>query len=158
MKRIIAVSILLMGINFLGCASKGPVFETLTNLPSSKAIVYIYRPNFFYASVNWPTIYINNIEKFDLKKNGHGILFLSPGSHIIDIKGDWAVWTFTPARRTIVFKAGEEYYFRVNPVSAPQAFPYAGHTEFTLVNKEEALNEIKGTRRVYLDDNLPSEN
>ncbi|WP_339669047.1 DUF2846 domain-containing protein [Dasania marina] len=66
-----------------GCNATGPLFTEKNKPDEGKALIYIYRPAAFTASVRRVKITINNKEVIQLKNQGFTNVELNPGSYII---------------------------------------------------------------------------
>ena len=77
--------LILLTLFLSGCAAMGPKFETVSQLESGKALVYVFRPyNQENSGIN-PGINIDGVTEFVLKNNAYTYLFLDPGKHKVGL-------------------------------------------------------------------------
>jgi hypothetical protein len=92
-----------------GCASTGPSFKGITDVPQGKGLVYVYRPSMGF---------VGSILSFDVYAGADNIGHLYPGGYLSYFAnpGELEIWAKTESKSsvTIDVKAGEIQYVKAN--------------------------------------------
>jgi len=89
-----------------GCATSGPAFQAVSEIPQDKALVYIYRPSgFIGAGV-----------RYHVAARGDSIVYLEPGGYFpyLTEPGEIEFWAKTEAKETITtdLVPGQTHYLK----------------------------------------------
>ena len=106
--RLLAI-FLLMGVLFAlgGCATLGPPFKPVVDIPAGKGLIYIYRPSSFIGgAVSYDVKLGDGTVITTLHNGGYSPFFADPG--------ETEIWGKTESKSslTIDVKAGQTYYVR----------------------------------------------
>lgn len=133
MRRVISqiTAVVLLG-TAIGCApTLGDAYKRVETVPSSKALVYIYRPSGMGGAVY-----------YDVKANGKVVTTLYSGSYYPYVTDpgeiEFSAKTEASDEVTIDAKANQTYFLRG---SVGLGF-FVGHPHLTVVPAEEAEKEI----------------
>ena len=129
--------LLIAVLTMAGCATSGPAFTKIDNVPADKGLIYIYRPSVMHGAALVPYVVINNLNAIPLKTGGYYPYLSAPGEVRISI-------TYTAKRSiTINVKAGETYYVKAGTVFGAFGIPY-----IELAPAEIGLAEIGECKRL----------
>lgn len=143
------------------CASSGPLimgdsagstFEAAPDQDKARALLYLYRPWAFKASLVAPLIYINNEKIIILQNRGYTWLSLEPGRYMIETQ---YTSTWVRGRResyAFIAENGRTYFIRLLPELIFFG-PFISGADFHLTPVQEsgALNELRETRYIEPD-------
>ncbi len=98
------------------CSATGAVFQALTNVPANQGVVYIYRPDVFYAGGTAIRITLDGAFAAEVSNSGYLPLTLSPGSHTVNA----SMWPFPPSAAPLELNvtSGNSQYIRVTAKEA----------------------------------------
>lgn len=136
MKKII--SILFLSLLMYGCASapSGEKFTSVRPAKSDKALVYIYRPDAYYAKAVAYGVILDDIEIAKITRNGFFAIDVPPGKHTIRPDHDGIDHDLV-----VNLEPGTTNFLRIKTNIKP-ALCFCTSIEFELVNKELALREM----------------
>ncbi|MFZ6646151.1 DUF2846 domain-containing protein [Undibacterium sp. TJN25] len=107
MKRIFFAICIFM---LTGCAANGPAFSPVKSAEKNSGLLYFYRENQFRAGGRTAYFYVNDVNVFDLDRNGYSWITLPAGTY--RLKQKWPVDITTKAiEGDIEVRAGETQYF-----------------------------------------------
>lgn len=116
----------------LGCATSGPAFQPVSEIPPDKALVYIYRPSGF----------IGGGVRYHVSAGVERIVYLKPGGYFpyLAEPGETEFWGMTEARETITndLEPGRTYYLK-GSVGIGIAI---GRPRFEFVDEERGAREV----------------
>lgn len=89
-----------------GCATTGPAFTKVENIPAGKGLVYIYRPASFKGAAISYDVHVKDKVATNLTNGGYAPYFADPGEN--------EVWAKTEAKSsvTVDVKPGQVYYIK----------------------------------------------
>jgi len=89
-----------------GCATKGPAFTKVENIPPNKGLIYIYRPSAFGGAAVKYTVHVKDKATKRLTNGGYFPYFADVGEN--------EVWAKTEAKSSVTLdvKAGQTYYVK----------------------------------------------
>jgi hypothetical protein len=89
-----------------GCATTGPAFTKVENIPAGKGLMYIYRPASFKGAAVSYDVHVKDKVVTNLKNGGYFPYFAEPGEN--------EVWAKTEAKSsvTVDVKPGQTYYVK----------------------------------------------
>lgn len=118
MKRAIYITIVAVAMIITGCAASGPSFKKVTEVPSGKALIYIYRPDLHEGGAYTPDVKIEGHVEFPLRNGGYFPHLSTPGTVKISISntGSFSL--------TIDAAAGETYFVKGGLVRFGFGVPY----------------------------------
>ena len=132
-KRILYVVSILMGVLILiGCASLGPSYQKVEQIPENKGLIYIYRTSSIVGGAVSPDVKVGDTVVTTLYKGGYYPYFADPG--------EVELWAKTESRSAVTLdvKAGEIYYVKG---SIGVGF-FVGRPHLMVVTKEVGEKEI----------------
>jgi hypothetical protein len=117
----------------VGCATSGPPFEAVREVPPGKALVYIYRPSGL----------IGGGVRYHVAARGERIVFLKPGGYFpyIAEPGEIEFWAQTEAKDSITtdLEPGETYYLK----GTVGVGMLVGRPRFEFVDESRGWKEIR---------------
>jgi hypothetical protein len=121
-----------------GCATSGPAFTPTSEVPSDKALVYIYRPAAFAGSAIHYTVHAEDEPIVKLKPGGYYAYLAQPGQV--------EFWAKTEAKSSAVesLRSGETYYLKGG---IGMGF-IVGHPRLSFVDKSTGHTEVKQCKRL----------
>ena len=126
-----------------GCAADGPAFIRAEHLQSpDQALICFYRPIHCAALGSGPRIYIDEVEKGQLKPKGYLVRTADPGTRMIE--GNFSGLLMTIYLDVV---AGEEYYIRWYTSDEFTGSGVLVTSTWGVIPKEYALAEIQKTKR-----------
>jgi hypothetical protein len=72
-----------------GCAATGPLYSIPQNVPEDETIIYVYREDSFVLGGRSAYFYINDVNVFDINKNGYSWLSLPQG--VYNLRQGWPI-------------------------------------------------------------------
>ena len=126
--------LLLIPVLFLvACAASGIPFQRITEIPSEKGVVYVYRPNSMIGGAVHYDVHAGENEVLcDLIRGGYCLYYAKPG--------ELELWGKTESRSSITVdvKAGQEHF-----VKGGLSLGFiVGRPNFSLVDSAIGLKEI----------------
>lgn len=92
-----------------GCAATGPTFQDIDITNPESGAIFIYRADSFALAVRDAYFYVDDINVFDLSRNGYSFIVLPAGKHIVKQK-----WAIDISRKSLEFpievEAGKKTY------------------------------------------------
>lgn len=116
------------------CAASGTPFKRITDIPTDKGVVYVYRPNSIMgAAVHYDVhVGINNEVICDLIRGGYCLYYSTPGE--VELWGK----TESKSSITVDVKSRQEHFVKGG---LSMGF-LVGRPNFTLVDNPKGLEEI----------------
>jgi hypothetical protein len=139
MRNIVIVSLFL-----IGCASSaiGPKFEALLNPKEGTGLAYFYRINNGSSTM----IYIDG-EKVELLDNGYYSVNLTPGLHIVKVRGNLiGIPGIIDQTKEFEILEGQRLYFKVYIGRSLRFGEWTHHNTIGDVSEVVAQVELKFTR------------
>jgi Protein of unknown function (DUF2846) len=89
-----------------GCATTGPAFAKVENIPADKGLIYIYRPSSFKGAAVKYTVHVKDKATMRLTNGGYFPYFADLGEN--------EVWAKTEAKSSVTLdvKPGQTYYVK----------------------------------------------
>lgn len=105
-RRLCFVSLLIGILMLTGCASLGPPYQKVEQIPENKGLIYIYRTGSIVGGAVSPDVKVGDIVVTTLYKGGYYPYFADPG--------EVELWAKTESRSAVTLdvKAGEVYYVK----------------------------------------------
>ena len=130
-RRAAAGLLLSLGLLLQACATGAP-FQAVEEIPTSKALVYIYRPGGFVGGGVVYDVHVGETEIVALRSGGYFPYFADPG--------ETEFWARTEAKATVAtnLEAGKTYYLR----GGVGIGFVVGHPKLTFVGEEEGASEV----------------
>lgn len=101
------ISVVVSGLALMsGCATSGPKFSKVENIPEGKGLIYIYRPSAFKGGAIFYDVNVNDKVVTTLRSGGYFPHFANAGEN--------EVWAKTEAKSSVTLdvKPGKTYYVK----------------------------------------------
>jgi Protein of unknown function (DUF2846) len=153
MKKLLAL-IIVFGL--FGCAASGPKFTEIVIPNGNNAVVYFYRPSLFFQGGGSPSVFVNEKQTLNMLNGGYFYMSLPSGSYTVSPRKNFN-WALDVADKVLDVEAGKTYYLKFimsdTDLSYTVIGQYGGGTisgksQFVLVSKEVATEELKQTKQV----------
>lgn len=140
MKKILAI--LLITTMMYGCASapSGEKFSSVRSATNEKSLVYIYRPDAYYAKAVTYGVLLDEVEIARIARNGFFAIDIPPGAHSIRPDHDGIDHDLL-----FDFKANETTFLRLKTNLKP-ALCFCTSIQFEVVSEELAVSEMSVMR------------
>lgn len=108
-RQILIVSFIIFILGISGCATLGPVYQKVDQVPENSGVVYIYRPSGFVGGGVAPTLYTDKGKTPIVKiyPGGYFPYFAKPG------EVDFSAATEAESSVTLDIKPGQAYYVKL---------------------------------------------
>jgi hypothetical protein len=108
-RQIFLVAFIIFMLGLTGCATLGPVYQKVENIPENSSVVYIYRPSGFVGGGVAPNLYTDKGKTYLVKiyPGGYFPYFAKPG------EVDFSAATEAESSVTLDIKPGQIYYVKL---------------------------------------------
>lgn len=139
-KLIILIPILLL---FYGCASapSGEKFSSINSVSPDKSLVYIYRPDAYYAKAVAYGVFLDDVEIAKITRNGFFAIEVTPGQHNIRPDHSGGI----DHDLSVDLAPGSTTFLRLKTNRKP-AMCFCTSIQFKVVSQALATNEMKEMR------------
>ena len=136
--RIAVLMMIVVTALISGCASLGPKFESVSVIPDSQAVIYIYRPSRFVGGAVKPSVYDGDKVITELVSGGYYPYFVNPGKV--------ELWSKTESKSSVelVAEKGRTYFVR----GTIGMGVFVGRPHLEVVPEKVGMEEIKECKRV----------
>lgn len=149
-------TMLLAIITMTGCTAGGRDFQTVSELKSGQAVIYVYRPHTmdFIADPDVPIVYLNDERVGRIRINGHFSMNVDAGTHNVTVRSSMlGIPIVKVGEIQLEAEPSHSYYMRlVSKFQVLGPFPISGKApqgfEFVEVSEDVGLSEIQRTKHI----------